>query len=145
MKILKKIGFTLFLIVINVVVVYAEDVTPIAEIANFCNEERAQHALRFIGYLLMVVKIIVPLLLIIFGVIDYAKAVIASDDKTIKNSTSSFVTRIAAGVLIFLLPTIINFVFGLVAGANTSMKYEKCRICIFNPKECGKMILTSKS
>ncbi len=115
-----------------------------ADLSQFCEEVRVQNSLKFLGYLLMIVKIVVPLLLIIFGVIDYAKAVVASDDKALKSSTSSFVTRIAAGVIIFLLPTIINFVFGLVAGANTGMKYAKCRTCIFNPKECGTINLTSK-
>ena len=137
MKILKKIGFTLFVICLSVTVVHAQNIVFVADIANFCNEERAQNALRLIGYLLLVVKILIPILLIVFGVVDYFKAVVSSDADAISKSTKSFIMRVIAGVVIFLIPTIVNFAFDLIPDKNTSLHNAyKCRICVLNPNKC---------
>ena len=58
-----------------------------AGVDAICSGEMAE-IWQFIGYVLYVFKIAIPLLLIIFGMIDLGKAVIASDDKEIKNALS---------------------------------------------------------
>ena len=136
MKIIKKIGFTLFLLCLSVTVVHAQNIVFVANIANFCNEEKAQNALRFVGYLLLVVKILVPILLIVFGVVDYFKAVVSSDADAIGKSTKSFIMRVIAGVVIFLIPTIINFVFGLMPSNSSVSNIDKCRACVLSPNKC---------
>lgn len=112
-----------------------------AEIANFCCEPNIQNAFRFIGYLLLIVKIVIPIILIVLGVVDYAKVVTSSDANALQKSTQSLIIRIIAGVVIFLLPTIVNFVFGLLKSKNITndvCSYDNCRICIFSPNKCGK-------
>lgn len=104
------------------------------DVGNFCNESRILKAFRFIGYLFFVVKILVPILLIIFGTIDFSKAVIASNNDEIQKSTKALVTRILAGIFIFFIPTIVNFAFSLVRNADTS--YGNCRVCLFEPLKC---------
>lgn len=105
-------------------------------ISNFCNEEEVQASLRFIGYLLLVVKILVPVLLIIFGTIDYFKAVVSSDADAIGKSTKSLILRIIAGVIIFIIPTIINFVFGLLPSNSSIDNINQCRTCVLKPNKC---------
>ena len=46
-----------------------------------------------VGIVLMVFKIVIPILLIIFGMIDLGKAVIASKDDEIKKATKSLLFR----------------------------------------------------
>lgn len=60
-----------------------------------------------------VIKIAAPILLIFFGSMDFAKAVIAGDDKATKKATSDFMKRAIAAVLIFFLPWFIEFLFNL--------------------------------
>ncbi len=91
---------------------------------------------QIIGYVLLVFKIVIPILLIIFGMIDLGKAVIASKDDEIKKATTSLVKRAIAAVVIFLLPTIVSFLVGIVgAFGSVQEDYEICRTCISNPKD----------
>ena len=90
---------------------------------------------QILGWVLLVFKIVIPLLLIIFGMIDLGKAVIASKDDEIKKSISSLVKRAIAAVIIFLLPTIISFIMTVVGGFNEEAQadFDICKNCITNP------------
>lgn len=89
---------------------------------------------QFIGKILFVFKIAIPLLLIVFGMIDLGKAVIASDDKEIKNATTKLMKRAIAGVVIFFVPTLVGFIFSIVNGfGSVKNTYEYCKNCIVNP------------
>ena len=105
-------------------------------LSDVCAEEGVRKSLRFVGRLLIAVKIAIPCLLIILGAIDFIKSISSSSQDSLGKSSKMFVIRIIIGVLIFLLPTIVNYFFGLVGHGNTS--YEQCRVCIFNPAKCGK-------
>ncbi|MEG2232933.1 MAG: hypothetical protein RRY16_03110 [Bacilli bacterium] len=109
---------------------------PNIEGISLCDENGIQQSFQVIGYLLFVVKILVPLLLIILGTIDFSKAIITSDDKAIKEASSKLIKRVIIGVVIFLIPTILNFAFSLVDGAKeTSSGFTKCTDCLFNPND----------
>lgn len=90
---------------------------------------------QIVGYVLLVFKIAIPILLIIFGIIDLGKAVIASKEDEIKKATGSLVRRAIAAVVIFLLPTIVTFVMGIVSDFKTSAEedFKICRQCISSP------------
>lgn len=98
----------------------------------FCSQEGVQKALKFIGVALLIAKILVPILLIIFGIIDFAKAVVATDADAIAKSSKSLIFKFLAGVVIFLLPTIVNFIFYGIVKNNAN--YNQCRACIFERK-----------
>lgn len=68
-----------------------------------------------------IIKILIPIALLIYGALDLAKAVIASDEKEIKGATSKFIKRAIAAVAIFFAVTLVNVVMGLVGkGEDTS-------------------------
>lgn len=105
----------------------------------FC--ESTANIWQIVGYVLLVFKIVIPILLIILGMLDLGKAVIASKDDEIKKSISSLVKRAIAAVIIFLLPTIVSFLIGIVGGFNQDTEaqadYDVCRSCIVSPNgEC---------
>ena len=70
---------------------------------SFCSD--SAKLWKLIGRVMLVFKIVIPLLLIIFGMIDLGKAVIASDEKAIKAATNSIIRRLIAAVVIFFIPT----------------------------------------
>jgi large-conductance mechanosensitive channel len=67
---------------------------------------------------LMLIQIIIPILLIIWGTIDLGKAVVASNEDNIKKAQSMLIKRIIAAVIVFLLVTLTTFVTGLVGGTD---------------------------
>lgn len=57
----------------------------------------------------------IPILLILMGSIDLGKAVISSDDKAIKESTSKLIKRCIAAIAIFFVVTIVKLLMNIIA------------------------------
>ena len=101
-------------------------------IQAFCKE--TYEMWQLVGRILLVFKIVIPLLLIIFGMIDLGKAVIASDEKAIKNATTSIIRRLIAAVVIFFIPAIVGAIFSLVKSfSDVENDYNLCKNCIVSP------------
>ena len=90
---------------------------------------------QVVGYLLLVFKIVIPVILIIFGMIDLGKAVVSGKDEEIKKNMKSLMIRAIAAVAIFFIPTIVGIVIGLVSSFDDEGKadYDICRQCITKP------------
>lgn len=71
-----------------------------------------------VSTIVMIVKIVVPILLIIFGMLDLAKAVIASKEDEIKKAQMTFVKRLIAAVIVFFVVSLVQVVIRFVAGAD---------------------------
>ena len=82
---------------------------------------------QLVGRILTIFKIVIPLLVIIFGMIDLGKAVVASKDDEIKKAAKQLLIRIIAGICVFFVPTIVAFAFGL---ANNTPDGTVCVNCI---------------
>ena len=54
---------------------------------------------QLVGNVLLVFKIVIPILLIIWGMMDLGKAVVAAKDDEIKKATKSLAMRIIAGII----------------------------------------------
>lgn len=89
---------------------------------------------QIVGYVMLVFRIAIPILLIVYGALDLGKAVIASKDDEIKKATKGLTMRAIAAVAIFLIPTIVSFIFGMVTGfSNAKDDFEICKSCITSP------------
>ena len=67
--------------------------------------------LKVLGYLLGIFKIAIPIVLIALVIIDFTKAVIASDDKKMGEAKNTAFKRIIYALVIFLVPTIVSLLF----------------------------------
>lgn len=92
------------------------------------------------------IKIITPIALIIFGMIDFAMAVVASDEKKMKESSSKFIRRTIAAVIIFFVIAIVQFGFGLLGTEGDSAL--GCVNCFINadldPGACATIYTTGE-
>lgn len=94
---------------------------------------------QVIGYIIMIIKILVPIILIVLGSIDLGKASLSGDDKALKEATVIFGKRVLIGLIIFFIPTVLDFFLGLVEGTtDVSSKYQGCTDCILNPNNSSK-------
>lgn len=101
---------------------------------NFCAS--TANIWQIVGYVLLVFKIAIPLLLIILGMMDLGKAVVASKSDEVSKSVKSLAFRAVAAVIIFLIPTLIGFVMGLVSDFQESgakADFDICRQCLTRP------------
>ena len=90
---------------------------------------------QIVGWVLWVFKIVIPIIIIIFGMLDLGKAVVASKDDEVKKAAKSLMMRCIAGVVIFFIPTLVGFVFTLADGFSES-EFNVCSTCITNPDSC---------
>lgn len=79
-----------------------------------------------IGTVIFWIQIAVPVLIILLGTIDLAKAVLSGDEKKIKENLNSFIRRVIYGAAIFFITLIVQIVFGAVADADTGNACFKC-------------------
>lgn len=84
-------------------------------LADYCSDEILT-VLSLVRWALNLVCWAVPIILIVLLTIDVAKIVTAGnlDDKIKKEVGNKIVTRLIYAVVIFLIPIIINAVFGLL-------------------------------
>lgn len=73
-----------------------------------------------------VIKIVIPILLIGFGIFDFSKAVFGNDDD-MKKAKKKFIMRIVAAVLFFLFPVFIKLILTI---ANKAWDFIKTDTCI---------------
>ncbi len=101
---------------------------------DFCSKTKDVWSL--VGKILGIFKIVIPLLIIIFGMIDLGKAVVASKDDEIKKAAKQLLLRIIAGIAIFFIPTLVGFAFSLADGFSADTDYDVCAECISHSNGC---------
>lgn len=98
---------------------------------NYCTGLRSTFV--FIGHLIRLAKILIPIIVIIFGTLDFFKAVTGAKDDEIKKAFKAIMVRIAAGVLIFLLPGLVQFFFNMLnEWSNYKVDVCCCTECLLN-------------
>ena len=97
-------------------------------LAQFCTQTK--DILRFVGYILTLVKVAIPLLIIAFGIFDLGKAVIASDDKEVKAAQGRLIKRFIYAALIFFVTTLVSVLMDLVSkggnDAGDTTSWQSC-------------------
>lgn len=63
---------------------------------------------------------LIPIFIVLFGVIDFLKAVMAQKDDAIKQSTNMLVKRIITGLLAFCIMALVKFGVSLLKTGNTN-------------------------
>ena len=103
---------------------------------NFC--ANTANVWQIVGYVLLVFKIVIPIILIVFGMLDLGKAVVGSKDDDIKKAVKQLAMRAVAAVVIFFIPTLVSMILGLVSNFQSSGArddFNVCRECITNPSD----------
>ena len=109
-------------------------VNPGTEVSGFCAS--TANIWQIVGIVLMVVKIVIPILLIIWGMLDLGKAVVAAKDDEIKKATKSLAMRAISAIIIFFIPTLVNVILSMVSNFSTVKDdWNVCRSCISNPND----------
>ena len=135
---MKKKHLYILLFVLGLFVFLNPVMAASASIDAPCSENGVKLALRIVGYAIFAVKIIIPIVLIIYGTIDVSKAVISGADSLQKNLVQ-FAKRCIAAILVFMAPGLINGIFNLVIDGyedSTGSEYQMCFTCLFNPNNC---------
>ena len=87
---------------------------------------------RLVSTGINIIKIVVPILLVVFGMLDLGKAVMAQKEDEIKKGQQTFIKRLVAAVIVFLVIFIVQIVIGLVEPNDGTSSVWGCFDCLVN-------------
>ena len=99
-------------------------------LAEFCHDTAGVWGA--LGWVVFVLKIIIPLILIVLGMVDLGKAVVESDDKAINKAVNMLLHRFIAAVVVFFVPMIVVGLFNLVMSFDVKGNASQCVECLLN-------------
>lgn len=98
-------------------------ISPVVDCQTLLGEKLINKIKSYVN----IIKIAIPIILILFGIIDFTKAIFAGEEE-MQKAKKQFITRIAIAVLIFIAPTIINLLLQLANKVWTFISPEDCGI-----------------
>lgn len=106
-----------------------------------CRDPNILKGLRILGYVVMILKIMVPIVLIITGMFSFFKATLNSDDKATKEAANLLIKKCLTGAAVFFIPTMIYGGFKVVSSYDkTASKFSECGKCVTSVRECTTLI-----
>ena len=95
--------------------------------------EGLEPVLRIVGILIWGIKVVVPIILIVVGMMDLAKAVTEKSDDKIKEAQNKLIKKAIAAVLVFLVVTIVGVLMKIIGDES----YTQCVDCLNQPFTCN--------
>ena len=138
---MKKISYIIviiFLCLININVFAGEvDVDP-KDAVYLCNQGTVD-AFIFIGKIVSIAKILIPLVIIIMGMVDFGRAVLSNDEKAVNKCVSALIRRLVAGIVIFFVPSIVYATINIIQKDDMNNYKSKlaCGKCVLRVSECN--------
>ena len=86
---------------------------------NGCQSVLTSELIEWLQWVLDVVRIGALILTVILGIVDYVNATFSSKDDSIAKANKNFTTRLMALALLFLVPTLIEFILSLFSISTT--------------------------
>ncbi len=90
------------------------------------------------GYVILAIQVVVPILLIISGMMTMAKAIMEKKEDAIKTAQNLLIKKLIAAVIAFLVISVTKIVVDLVVN-NSDNHWETCIDCALHPYhgDCG--------
>ena len=91
--------------------VYPERPTSSLSIVNSNKTDFVCSDVKYLTRAWLLIRVAAPFLIVLFGSLDFIKAVMAGDEKKIKESKTKFIKRLIAFLLLIVLPFVVQFIF----------------------------------
>ena len=95
---------------------------------NSCEELLGPTLTAKLQSYLNIIRILIPIVVIALGMLDFAKAVIASDEDKMKESQKKFIRRLIIAVAIFFVPTLLNVIINIINAAWGNVVSNSCTL-----------------
>lgn len=91
-----------------------------------CDAILTAEAADFIAKIFSVLRIMVPILLIVLGGVDFGSAVISDDKDGLKKAGTKFLKRCICGVAIFFIPLVVSVLLDITGIKGTIVDDPMC-------------------
>lgn len=105
---------------------------------DFCDSNSAYKLFSFLGHIFNILKIVIPIIIIVYGTIDLLKEIIKPDNNS---NIKLFIKRLVYGILIYFIAQIVVFIFSLI---NTNINNKCLKIFLYpNDTSLGEIDIDS--
>ena len=73
------------------------------------------------------IRIIVPILIVVLGTLDFAKAMFSGEESNMKKAQKRFLIRLGVGALVFFVPTFVSVILNI---ANSVWAHINADVCL---------------
>ncbi len=95
---------------------------------NSCEDLLGPTLTAKLQYYLNIIRILIPIVLIALGMLDFSKAVLAQDENKMKESQKKFIRRLLIAVAIFFVPTLLNIIINIINAAWGNVVSTSCTL-----------------
>jgi len=123
--------------------IYTKDDTDDSFYASLCSTDnksttQVRLAFKMAGYVIQIIKWLIPILIVVLGMVDFGQAVISNDEKALSKSLASLTKRLIAGVVVFFIPSIIMGILSVIEitkgiEKESNSNFGACTKCLFDP------------
>ena len=92
-------------------------------ILSLCDNGDVLSVFRIVNIVIMIIKIPVPILLIVTGMITLMKTINVGNDDLLAKAKKQLVNNCIAAIAIFLIPTLVNVIVKI---SDTNNEYRDC-------------------
>lgn len=90
---------------------------------------------KTISTIVSLIMVIIPIVLVIFGMLDLGKAVASQKEEEIKKGQKTLFARVIQAVIVFFVVALVRLVMYIVGGNEESNPYWNCFDCFINGEE----------
>ena len=95
-------------------------------VINNCQDLFGDDLIEIIDKVMGYIKILVPILLLVFGTTDFFTAIFSSDQEEMISKRKKFFKRLIAAIIVFIVPTFVNLVLKLSNSVWSNIHEETC-------------------
>ena len=104
-----------------------KDMLTISSCKELLGGENSTELIDLLKNIITIVKVLIPLILISLGTLDFAKAVFSNED-TMKKCQKKFIQRIIIAIVIFLIPSLLKVLLTLANSIWGNISSDFCGI-----------------
>lgn len=91
-----------------------------------CQDLFGEDIIEIINKVMNIIRIIVPILLLVFGTTDFFTAVFSSSEDNMKEHRDRFFKRLIAAIIVFIVPVFVNLVLKLANSVWSDINSDTC-------------------
>lgn len=100
------------------------------DVDTFCSNEYLNPYIELVNTIINLIKIAVPVLLVVLGMLDLGKAVASQKEDKIKAGQKNLISRLITGFIVYFVVAIVQLLVGIIESAVGSTSIWSC-ICKF--------------
>ena len=93
-----------------------------------CEEILGDELIKKIQEIVNIIRIMVPILLIVYGILDFGKAIFVNDDQEMKKAQAKFIRRLIFSIGFFLIPSLLQIILNIASQVWDTVDNSLCGI-----------------